>query len=141
YGSPSARDATSARLGTRSSVALRRPSPPTLSYTFSAASLRAPRTIAAFAPVECGTESRLESSNGGWSPMKRSLALAGPVILFAFLASTTLRADDTFVHFESGPVRPLALSPVGSHLFAANIPDNRVEIFEIDRNGGLRSVG
>jgi DNA-binding beta-propeller fold protein YncE len=37
--------------------------------------------------------------------------------------------------FESGQVRPLALSPDGSHLFAVNTPDNRLEIFRIRKHG------
>jgi YVTN family beta-propeller protein len=40
-----------------------------------------------------------------------------------------------FVAFESGPVRPLALSPDGSRLYAANTPDNRLEIFQVDGAG------
>jgi YVTN family beta-propeller protein len=50
------------------------------------------------------------------------------------------RADaGSFVNFESGQVRPLALSADGSHLFAANTPDNRVEVFRVDA-GTLASV-
>ncbi len=37
--------------------------------------------------------------------------------------------------FESGQVRPLALSPDGKHLFAVNTPDNRLEIFRITPAG------
>ena len=33
--------------------------------------------------------------------------------------------------FESGPVRPLALSPDGNTLLAVNTPDNRLEIFAV----------
>jgi len=40
-------------------------------------------------------------------------------------------ANATFVTFESGQVRPLALSPDGTHLFAVNTPDNRLEIFDV----------
>src|SRR4029078_7395009 len=40
-----------------------------------------------------------------------------------------------FTLFESGQVRPLALSPSGKFLFAANTPDNRLEIFRIDGHG------
>ena len=39
--------------------------------------------------------------------------------------------------FESGPVRPLAKSPDGTKLFAANIPDSRLEVFSIGANGSL----
>lgn len=35
--------------------------------------------------------------------------------------------------FESDPVRPLALSPDGTRLFVANLPDHRLEIFAIER--------
>lgn len=40
-----------------------------------------------------------------------------------------------FTLFESGQVRPLALSPTGKLLFAANTPDNRLEVFRIVGNG------
>jgi YVTN family beta-propeller protein len=42
--------------------------------------------------------------------------------------------------FESGPVRPLALSPDGSTLFACNVPDARLEIFAVSAEG-LRHTG
>jgi DNA-binding beta-propeller fold protein YncE len=38
---------------------------------------------------------------------------------------------DAFVAFESGQTRPLALSADGRFLYAANTPDNRVEIFRV----------
>jgi DNA-binding beta-propeller fold protein YncE len=41
-------------------------------------------------------------------------------------------AASAFVAFESGHVRPLALSADGDRLFAVNTPDNRLEIFDID---------
>ncbi len=40
-----------------------------------------------------------------------------------------------FTLFESGQVRPLALSPSGKLLFAANTPDNRLEVFRIKNHG------
>jgi DNA-binding beta-propeller fold protein YncE len=40
-----------------------------------------------------------------------------------------------FTLFESGQVRPLALSPSGKFLFAANTPDNRLEVFRIEGHG------
>nr|WP_153825118.1 beta-propeller fold lactonase family protein [Polyangium spumosum] len=36
--------------------------------------------------------------------------------------------------FESGQVRPLALSPNGKLLFAANTPDNRLEVFRVAKH-------
>ncbi len=45
-----------------------------------------------------------------------------------------------FTTFESLQVRPLALSPSGKYLFAANTPDNRLEIFRV-RDRRLIAVG
>jgi DNA-binding beta-propeller fold protein YncE len=41
----------------------------------------------------------------------------------------------SFTLFESGQVRPLALSPSGKFLFAANTPDNRLEVYRVVGNG------
>ena len=40
-----------------------------------------------------------------------------------------------FVNFESGHVRPLALSPDGTVLFAVNTPDNRLAIYSVSAGG------
>jgi YVTN family beta-propeller protein len=56
------------------------------------------------------------------------------------LSEPARAAAPAFVTFESGPVRPLALSPDGSLLFACNIPDARLEIFAVTE-GGLEPVG
>ncbi|HVM97777.1 MAG TPA: hypothetical protein VMT89_15385, partial [Candidatus Acidoferrales bacterium] len=40
-------------------------------------------------------------------------------------------ADSSFVTFEAGQVRPLALSADGKHLFVTNTPDHRLEIFAV----------
>lgn len=50
------------------------------------------------------------------------------------LAAPTAGAMD-YVLFETGPVRPLARSADGSQLFVANIPDNRLEIFDVTEAG------
>src|SRR5262245_53945230 len=51
-------------------------------------------------------------------------------------ASAVVRAATTpassFTLFESGQVRPLALSPDRSLLFAVNTPDNHLEVFRIN---------
>jgi DNA-binding beta-propeller fold protein YncE len=44
-------------------------------------------------------------------------------------------AAQSFVNFESGHVRPLALSPDGTLLFAVNTPDNRLAIFDVGPAG------
>ena len=51
----------------------------------------------------------------------------------ALVASNTARPE-TFTAFESGQVRPLALTPDGKLLFAVNTPDNRLEIFNVSGN-------
>jgi hypothetical protein len=53
--------------------------------------------------------------------------LAGWLCALALSAS----AQTSFVEFESGHVRPLAMSPDGTRLFAVNTPDNRLEVFSI----------
>ena len=42
--------------------------------------------------------------------------------------------SDGFTLFETGQVRPLALSPDGKHLYVTNTPDNRLEIFRVKNN-------
>jgi hypothetical protein len=58
------------------------------------------------------------------------------VVLLALLG-TPVRAATSFVAFESDPVRPIALSPGGTRLFAANAPDGRLEIFLVTASGLL----
>jgi len=43
--------------------------------------------------------------------------------------------------FESGPVRPLALSPDGSRLFVANTPESHLEIYDVGAWGLLSPIG
>jgi DNA-binding beta-propeller fold protein YncE len=52
----------------------------------------------------------------------------------AFL-SVPAMTEASFVNFESGHTRPLALSPDGSLLFAVNTPNNSLSIFEVDGSG------
>ncbi|HXU32634.1 MAG TPA: hypothetical protein VN851_18860, partial [Thermoanaerobaculia bacterium] len=87
---------------------------------------------------------------------RSSLVLLMALVAFAFTAA--LSSDTTppsgsqprdpavassaspFTLFESGQVRPLAMSPDKRYLFAVNTPDNRLEIFRV-RNGGLLHSG
>jgi len=60
-----------------------------------------------------------------------------------FLGLTTIssaKPASSFTLFESGQVRPLALSPNGNYLFAVNTPDNRLEIFRVSKHG-LNPIG
>jgi DNA-binding beta-propeller fold protein YncE len=61
-----------------------------------------------------------------------SLALLGAVVVASSLAGAEL---PSFYAFESGPVRPLALSPDGKMLIAVNTPDDRIEIFRVTDEG------
>ena len=51
------------------------------------------------------------------------------------LVGMTSAANAAFVNFESGHVRPLALSPAGDLLFAVNTPDNRLVIYTVSGAG------
>jgi DNA-binding beta-propeller fold protein YncE len=57
------------------------------------------------------------------------------VVFFCFSASGLPSRAPSFTVFESGQVRPLALSPNGKLLFAANTPDNRLEVFQVNSQG------
>jgi hypothetical protein len=53
------------------------------------------------------------------------------IVGIALVAIAGARAGAAFTNFESGHVRPLALSPDGSRLFAVDTPDNRLEIYTV----------
>src|SRR5262245_32854871 len=63
------------------------------------------------------------------SPYHRLAATLLVVLLGASIAGAS------FTTFESGQVRPLALSPDGTRLFAVNTPDDRLEIFDVTADG------
>ena len=62
------------------------------------------------------------------------------VVWAAALALSTLApfvqaAPPEFIAFESGPVRPLAMSPDGTRLYAVNTPDAQLEVYLLDAWG------
>src|SRR6516225_74175 len=61
-------------------------------------------------------------------------------IAVAGLLAVATASAASFVTFETGQVRPLALSPDGTQLFATNTPDNRLEIFSVS-GAGLTHTG
>ena len=65
----------------------------------------------------------------------RSVFLSITTILLILAQGGTAAAQPSFVNFESGQVRPLALSPDGLTLFAVNTPDNHLEIFDVTAAG------
>jgi DNA-binding beta-propeller fold protein YncE len=52
------------------------------------------------------------------------------------LVLTARGAFGAFTTFESGHVRPLAMSPDGTRLFAVNTPDDRLEVFSVSPGTG-----
>lgn len=65
------------------------------------------------------------------SRFRRILALLSAAAAMLFFPPVA----GSFVGFESGHVRPLALSPDGKRLYAVNTPDNRLEIFAVQNDG------
>jgi DNA-binding beta-propeller fold protein YncE len=68
-----------------------------------------------------------------------TVAISKSVLIAAFFlcssASGVPSGTPSYRLFESGQVRPLALSPNGRLLFAINTPDNRLEIFQVGTPG------
>lgn len=66
---------------------------------------------------------------------KRTVLLTGAAILSALLMQVSpanaTSSSSSFALFESGQVRPLALSQNGHRLYAVNTPDNRLEVFQV----------
>ncbi len=67
--------------------------------------------------------------------MLRSTSVFAALLACLVLVGGSAGAQPSFVAFESGPVRPIALSPDGARLFVANTPANRLEIFDVDDDG------
>jgi DNA-binding beta-propeller fold protein YncE len=81
--------------------------------------------------------------------MKRILFLASLVMGCAGSApesepparkAAALSASSSYTLFESGQVRPLAISPSGRLLYAANTPDARLEVYGLRSNGLLHQA-
>jgi YVTN family beta-propeller protein len=53
----------------------------------------------------------------------------------ADVALRSLENGESYTLFESGQVRPIALSPSGRFLYVVNTPDNRLEVYQV-KNGG-----
>ncbi len=57
------------------------------------------------------------------------------VLLAVVLFPSGIALATPFSTFETGPVRPMALSGDGARLYAINTPDNRLEIFSVGGSG------
>lgn len=62
--------------------------------------------------------------------MARSVYFA-LVVAGVLLINTAAAAPPKYLLFESGPVQPVALTPDGLKLLVTNIPDNRLEVFDV----------
>jgi DNA-binding beta-propeller fold protein YncE len=71
------------------------------------------------------------ASRNRWRARATSLCAA---VSMTFSFSAAAQAP-SFIEFDSGHVRPLAISPDGTKLFAVNTPDNRLEVFNITSSG------
>ena len=70
-------------------------------------------------------------------PLRRPFRtiLAAAPLLAGLSASAEASAAAPYTLFESGQVRPVALSPSRNYLFAVNTPDNRLEIYRVEPTG------
>ncbi len=66
---------------------------------------------------------------------RRRRGVAGAFFFAAMIGAAAPLPAGAFTTFESGQVRPLALSPDGTLLFAVNTPDDRLEIFDVTASG------
>ncbi|MDH3202780.1 MAG: hypothetical protein OEM15_17975 [Myxococcales bacterium] len=53
------------------------------------------------------------------------------IVAFSGVLSPGAEAQPDYTLFESGPVRPIAMSPDGNRLFVVNTPDGYLEIFDV----------
>src|SRR5215471_13742630 len=71
---------------------------------------------------------------GSW---RTGVRVTAAIVALVGAFAQTARA--TFTTFESGQVRPLAMSPDGTRLFAVNTPDDRLEIFSVAGGTGAQA--
>jgi len=63
------------------------------------------------------------------------------LLVWGSLPIPMARAQSSYQLFESGPVRPIAISPNGERLFVVNTPDGQLDLFDVDPQGGLIPAG
>ena len=85
-------------------------------------------------------ESKRNKTPGVLSRTRRGLlTILALVAALAATGATPTLAQRSFVTFESGPVRPVAMTPDGTRLLAVNTPDNRLEVFAVS-DGSLTLI-
>jgi len=75
------------------------------------------------------------------SRRRTSALLVSSVWFMLLLAAPTAFAQNPYLTFDTLQVRPLAVSPDKTRLFAVNTPDNQLEIFDIGFDGTLAHTG
>ncbi|MGE0789851.1 MAG: MYXO-CTERM sorting domain-containing protein [Sandaracinaceae bacterium] len=61
----------------------------------------------------------------------RAARLVFAAIVLTLVPAVASAQPPSFINFESGPVRPLAMSADGTELYVVNVPDARLEIFDL----------
>src|SRR5215467_10164768 len=64
-----------------------------------------------------------------------ALVATNPASSGASANQSAAATPPSFVEFESGQVRPMAMSPDGTRLFAVNTPNDTLDIFNITATG------
>jgi DNA-binding beta-propeller fold protein YncE len=73
--------------------------------------------------------------------MRCRTVVVGTLISFlAGLLSPTANAQSDYTLFESGPVRPIAMSPDGNCLFVTNTPDGYLEILDVSSGFAVKEA-
>jgi DNA-binding beta-propeller fold protein YncE len=75
------------------------------------------------------------------APRSLCTLLVSSVALAVLLAAPNALAQNPYLTFDTLQVRPLAVSPDSTRLFAVNTPDNQLEIFDIAVDGTLAHAG
>ena len=72
----------------------------------------------------------------------RFLNLVGALVLFYVCNSSAQVTITNFFNWETAPVHPVELSPDGIHLAVCNLPDARIEVFDISggKPGALTNI-
>ncbi len=74
-------------------------------------------------------------ARGRCRPRGAAAAMAAMALLVLAGGAPAQSPPGSFLNFESGHVRPLALSPNGQRLFAVNTPDDRLAVFDVTQFG------
>ena len=66
--------------------------------------------------------------------------LVAIILVFGGLVAPRANSQPDYTLFESGPVRPIAISPDGNRLFVVNTPDGYLEIFDVSSGSAVKEA-